>query len=130
MAECYQAADVYLHAARAELWGLVITEALACGTPVVATAVGGIPEQIIEGETGFLVPGGDAPALADRLAQLARSPELVRTMGEAASRDAARRFSLERMVSDYERLYREAVEQRTEAERRRCGGIDCALREV
>src|SRR5437588_514516 len=41
-----QAADIYIHAARAEVWGLTITEALACGTPVVATAVGGIPEQV------------------------------------------------------------------------------------
>src|SRR5262249_54733173 len=46
LARYYQAADVYVHAARAEVWGLTITEALACGTPVVATAVGGIVEQI------------------------------------------------------------------------------------
>jgi glycosyltransferase involved in cell wall biosynthesis len=46
VARCYQAADVYVHAACAEVWGLTITEALACGTPVVATAVGGIPEQV------------------------------------------------------------------------------------
>src|SRR5208282_1198124 len=59
--ECYQAADVYLHAARADTFPTVILEALACGTRVVATAVGGIAEQIIEGKTGFLVPAGDAP---------------------------------------------------------------------
>jgi glycosyltransferase involved in cell wall biosynthesis len=110
---CYQAADVYLHAARADTFPTVVIEALACGTPVVATAVGGIPEQIIESETGFLVPGGDAAALAERLACLAQSPELVRTMGAAARRDAADRFSLERMVSNYERFYREVIEQRT-----------------
>jgi glycosyltransferase involved in cell wall biosynthesis len=113
LAECYQAADVYLHAARADTFPTTIIEALACGVPVVATAVGGIPEQILDGETGFLVPAGDAPALAERLARLAQSPELVRAMAAAACRDATDRFSLERMVSDYALLYREVIEQRT-----------------
>lgn len=113
LAECYQAADVYIHAARAEVWGMVVTEALACGTPVVATAVGGIPEQIIDGETGFLVPAGDAPALAERLTRLVRSPELVRTMGSAASRNAAARFSLERMVANYVQHYGKMIEKRS-----------------
>jgi glycosyltransferase involved in cell wall biosynthesis len=112
LAECYQAADVFLHAARADTFPTTILEALACGVPVVATAVGGIPEQIIEGETGFLVPAGDAPALAERLVRLMQSPELMRAMAAAASRDAADRFSLDRMVSNYEQLYREVIEQR------------------
>lgn len=113
LAECYQAADVYLHAARADTFPTTILEALACGVPVVATAVGGIPEQIIEGKTGFLVPQGDASALAERLARLAQSPELVRAMAAAACRDAADRFSLERGVSNYLQLYRQVIEQRT-----------------
>lgn len=112
---CYQAADVYLHAARAEVWGMVITEALACGTPVVATAVGGIPEQIIEGGTGFLVPAGDALALAQRLTFLEQAPDLVRTMGAAASQDAEERFSLKRMVANYVQFYQEVIDQRTGA---------------
>jgi glycosyltransferase involved in cell wall biosynthesis len=115
LAACYQAADVYLHAARAEVWGMVITEALACGTPVVATAVGGIPEQIIEGGTGFLVPVGDALALAQRLTFLEQAPDLVRTMGAAASQDAADRFSLKRMVANYVQFYQEVIDQRTGA---------------
>ena len=70
VARYYQAADVYVHAARAETWGLTVTEAMACGTPVVATAVGGIPEQIEDGKTGFLVPAGDAVAMAARIEQV------------------------------------------------------------
>ncbi len=62
VARYYQAADVFIHAARADNFPTTILEALACGTPVVATAVGGIPEQIVDGETGFLVPPGDAQA--------------------------------------------------------------------
>ena len=110
MAECYQAADVYLHAARADTFPTVILEALACGTPVVATAVDGIAEQVREGQTGFLVPAGDAPALAGSLIRLAHSPELVRTLGAAAARDAADRFSQDRMVANYTQLYQEMVE--------------------
>jgi glycosyltransferase involved in cell wall biosynthesis len=111
LAECYQAADIYIHAARADTFPTVILEALACGKPVVATAVGGIPEQIIEGETGFLVPAGDSTSLADRIIRLVQSPELVHTMGAAASHDAAKRFTLERMVSNYIRLYHEMIKQ-------------------
>ena len=113
LAECYQAADVYLHAARADTFPTTVLEALACGTPVVATAVGGIPEQLVDGKSGFLVPAGDAPALAGRLTWLAQSPGLVRTMGAAANRDAVDRFSLERMVSNYVQFYQEMSSRRT-----------------
>ncbi len=114
LVECYQAADVYLHAAKADTFPTVILEALACGTPVVGTAVGGIPEQIIDGKTGLLVPAGDADALSVRLVRLAHSPELISTMGLAAARDAGDRFSLERMVLNYEKLYQEMIKQQVE----------------
>jgi len=110
LAECYQAADVYIHAAKQDTFPTTIIESLACGTPVVATAVCGIPEQIIDGETGFLVPAGDAEAMADRLLYLAQSPDLVNKMGSAAARDAACRFSLEQMVAGYTNLYQEMIE--------------------
>jgi len=110
LAECYQAADVYIHAAKQDTFPTTIIESLACGTPVVATAVCGIHEQIIEGKTGFLVPAGDAEAMADRLFYLAQSPDLVNKMGSAAARDAACRFSLERMVAGYTNLYQEMIE--------------------
>ena len=58
VAEFYQAADLYIHAARADTFPTSILEALACETPVVATAVGGIPEQIIDQQTGRLTPRG------------------------------------------------------------------------
>lgn len=112
MAECYQAADVFLHAAKADNFPTTILESLACGTPVIATAVGGITEQIIDGKTGFLVPAGDAPAMAERLVNLAQSPDLLHSFGMAASRDAANRFSLEQMGLKYIELYKEMIEQR------------------
>ncbi|MHB8839915.1 MAG: glycosyltransferase, partial [Gemmatimonadaceae bacterium] len=66
MAECYRAADLFLHPSRADNYPNAIMEAIACGTPVVATAVGGTPEQVRTGDdaTGLLVPSGDSAALA------------------------------------------------------------------
>lgn len=70
MARYYQAADVLLHAAHAEVFGLAIAEALACATPVIATAVGGIPELVADGVNGWLVARGDSAAMARRLLEL------------------------------------------------------------
>jgi glycosyltransferase involved in cell wall biosynthesis len=77
VARYYEAADLYVHAAPADTFPNTILEALACGTPVVATAVGGIPEQVEDGQTGFLVPVGNARALAERLTQLLSDHQLT-----------------------------------------------------
>jgi len=101
VARFYQAADIYLHAAKAETWGLTITEALACGTPVVATAVGGIPEQVEDGITGFLVPPGDVKAMAETITMLLTDDALRMRLGRDAAEIAQRRFDLDRQVDDY-----------------------------
>ena len=101
VAEFYQAADLYLHAARADTFPTSILEALACATPVVATAVGGIPEQIVDGETGILTPPGDAEAMADAIARLLDDPERRHAMGGRAQAAAQRLFGRERMIQDY-----------------------------
>jgi glycosyltransferase involved in cell wall biosynthesis len=120
MARYYQAADVYIHAAHAEVWGLTITEALACGTPVVATAVGGIPEQVkglemAEGggrraklnrygadqATGILVPPGDATGMAAGIERLLNDEPLRARMGANGAKDARERFDLERQADDF-----------------------------
>ncbi|MBI3427330.1 MAG: glycosyltransferase [Acidobacteria bacterium] len=101
VARFYQAADVYLHAARAENFPCTILEALACGTPVVATAVGGIPEQISEGITGFLVPIKDHAALAARVTELFADAAKRYRMGAAAVGHAHEYFSLDRQVAAY-----------------------------
>ncbi|MCK8517536.1 glycosyltransferase [Methanoculleus sp. 7T] len=106
VARYYQAADLYLHPARADTFPTTVLEALACGTPVVASAVGGIPEQVVEGRTGFLVPVGDARALAERVLDLLADEGLRLRMGRQAAEDAARRFGLERMVGEYLAFYR------------------------
>jgi len=105
----YQAADVYLHAARAEAFGCTIAEAMACQTPVIATAVGGIPELIRDGETGWLVPPGDATAIAARLPKLLADRAQLAATGERASSYARRHFDLERQVNEYLVWYQEIL---------------------
>ena len=105
VARYYQAADLYVHPARADTFPSTILEALACGVPVVASAVGGIPEQIVDGRTGFLVPVGDAHAMAEQILCLLADEGLRQNMGGQAAEDAARRFGMDRVVKDYLSLY-------------------------
>ena len=101
VADYYRAADAYVHATRADTFPNTVMEALACGTPVVATAVGGIPEQIDEGQTGFLAPSGDAEALAARLVRLLSDDALSHAMSRHAADAARRRFDLQRQADAY-----------------------------
>ena len=99
-----RAADLYVHATRADNHPLAVLEALACGTPVVAPPVGGIPEQL-RPETGVLVEPWDAPALAAAIEELLADDERRARMGVAAAADARARFSLDRQVDAYLDLY-------------------------
>lgn len=109
VARYYQAADLYVHPARAETFPNTILEALACGTPVVASAVGGIPEQIMEGKTGFLVPAGDAQLMAKRIMHVLADDAYRQRIGEQAADDAVLRFGWERMAKEYLQAYREIL---------------------
>jgi len=101
--EPYLAAlDAYVLPSFWEGLPLAVLEAMFLGLPTVATAVNGTPEAVTEGRTGLLVPPGDARALADAMAQMAADPEMRRRMGEAAREEAARRFTVERMVDETE----------------------------
>jgi glycosyltransferase involved in cell wall biosynthesis len=111
VARYYQAADVFLHAAHSDNFPTTILESLACGTPVIATAVGGIPEQISHGETGFLVPQEHAHAMAEQIALLIQKPHLRARMGTQAAKTARSCFGLKRMVDDYLAWYQEIVER-------------------
>lgn len=78
----------------------VIMEAMAAGLPVVSTSVGGIPEMVIENETGFLVPPGDAAALAGAIEKMISDRSLARTLGQAGHERAQRLFSIEKNVRE------------------------------
>ena len=104
VAETLRGADVYVHATKADNHPLAVLEALACGVPVIAARVGGIPEQLTE-ETGVLVEPGDSRRWHARSTICSDDPERRTRMGEAAAADARVRFGLERQVDAYLDLY-------------------------
>ncbi len=109
LARYYQSADVYLHASHADNFPTTILEAMGCGTPVVATRIGGIPEQIVDGVTGFLVPAQDSTAMAERIIHLQEVESLCKSMSIMASERANNFYSLKRMVDEYLNWYKEIL---------------------
>ena len=91
---------------------LVAIESLAAGRPVVATAVDGTPEVVVDGRTGLLVPPGDAAGLANAICRLLREPGLRRSLGEAGRRHVLDGYSQERQIRQTQELYLSAWEQR------------------
>ena len=100
-----RAADVAVMPSLNEALSNVLLESMAAGAPVVATRVGGTPEALVDGDTGLLVPPGDAGALAGAVSRLLDDRELAHRLGGAARRLIAARFSVQRMVSATEDLY-------------------------
>jgi glycosyltransferase involved in cell wall biosynthesis len=103
--EILRVVDILVHPSLEEGFCNAILEAMAAGKPVVATAVGGNPEAVMEGETGLLVPPGDGPALAEAIGWLLDRPEQAAAFGHAGRRRVVERFELSRMVKQYEAVY-------------------------
>ena len=104
--------DIYV---QPSLWeGLCITvvEAIASGLPVVATNVGGIPESVVDGHNGFLVPPRNPELLADRILKLIENPELRAVMGKRSRGIAEEKCSLDKMVKDIEAAIDALVEKK------------------
>jgi glycosyltransferase involved in cell wall biosynthesis len=102
----YAAAEIVCQMSRwEEVFGFVIAEAMASGKPVVATRVGGIPELIDDGQTGFLVDRGDHQAMADKILALLADANLRRSMGCAGRLKAEIRFDLKKNVAELLRSY-------------------------
>jgi glycosyltransferase involved in cell wall biosynthesis len=98
-------ADLFVLPSRSEAFPNSVVEAMAAGLPVIASAVGGLPELVDSGRTGLLVPPDDPVALASALEALVSVPERARAMGDAARTEIARRYSFDRMVRSFEDLY-------------------------
>jgi colanic acid/amylovoran biosynthesis glycosyltransferase len=98
-------ADVLLHAAVSEGFCNAVVEAQAMGLPVVCTDADGLPENVVDRLTGFVVPRRDPDALADRLALLAGDPELRKIMGNVGRERVVKRFNLTRQIEAFAALY-------------------------
>jgi len=109
VAPWYAVCDTVVLTSASEGTPVTIIEALAAGRPVVATRVGGVPDVVDEGETGFLVRPGDTHALAERIQILARDPERRAAMGAAGRERTLSRYAVERLVDDMDALYRELL---------------------
>ncbi|MDP9453598.1 MAG: glycosyltransferase family 4 protein [Actinomycetota bacterium] len=116
------AADVMALASRWEGWPLVVAEAVALGTPVVATAVGGVPEVVVDGVTGRLVVPGCPAALADGLEAVLADPAGARRRAEAARRYLQARFPPAALVGGVEEAYALARQRPRRSPRPVAGG--------
>lgn len=108
LASAYASADIFGFPSDTETFGNVVTEAMSSGLPVVGVDRGGVRDIIQDGTTGFLVSPGDPEAMAERLLELVESPELRRTMGRAARRNAEAR-SWPRILAGVEERYLDAI---------------------
>jgi glycosyltransferase involved in cell wall biosynthesis len=106
-------ADLFLHPARWEGFGLVLLEAMLAAKPVVATGVSAIPEIVVDGETGLLVPADDPAALAAAAARVLGDGDLAVRLGAAGLERARREFSVERMARETVAVYEAALSTRS-----------------
>ena len=107
MPALYERADIVIYPTIGEEpYGLVPVEAMSCGRPVIASNSGGIPETIVDGMTGYIVPRGDPDKLADRLAELITNPDLAKRLGRAGRRHARKNFDqgyyLSKVLRDFD----------------------------
>jgi glycosyltransferase involved in cell wall biosynthesis len=108
----YAAADVFVSTPWYEPFGITPVEAMACGTPVVGSAVGGIKSTVRDGQTGYLVPPDDPDALADRLADLLHHPARLRAFGRRAIERARANYTWSSVASAVAELYGDVLATR------------------
>ncbi len=112
IADLLAASDVFLMSSISEGIPLTVIEAMAARRPVVSTSVGGLPELVEHGVSGFLAPSGDDAQLAASLIELYRSPALRNQMADVAAKSAREKFSLDGMLDSYRNVYRQVLGRR------------------
>src|SRR6266571_2889885 len=108
VADILRGSDLFLLPSETESFGLAALEAMACAVPVLASAVGGLPEVVIDGETGFLTPSGDLDAMIAHGVRALRDGALHARLRDAAARRALE-FAADRVVPLYEQLYADVL---------------------
>jgi hypothetical protein len=106
----YSAADVFVTTPWYEPFGITPVEAMACGTPVIGAAVGGIKTTVVDGETGYLVPPKNPEAVAQRLATLHNRPRHARRMGEQGLQRAHDLYTWRRVATQIAAVYEAAID--------------------
>src|SRR5438034_866626 len=119
LARLLAAADVFISASLMETYGLTLVEAMACGTPVAAFRVGGIPEAAPDGQVAILCPPQDAAALIEAITKLRNSPLLRERLGTLGQDTAHHRNAASSFSNAFAQLYRECVSSREKTERER-----------
>ena len=104
----YKSADIFILPSLYEIFGIVNLEAMACGIPVVASKVGGIPEVVKDGKNGLLIPPGNSEALADALIYLLENEDVREKMGKSG-RKKVEGYSWERIAEETEKVYNEVL---------------------
>lgn len=102
-------ADLFLLPSSQEAFGLAALEAMACGAPVIASTAGGLPEVVVEGETGHLLPIGDVEGMARQAIELLSDPIRHNRMSQAAVERVKSHFATERVIPQYEAVYGAAL---------------------
>ncbi len=105
----YNAADIFVSTPWYEPFGITPLEAMACGTPVIGSAVGGIKFSVRDGETGYLVPPNDPSAVAERVAHLYSHPKLLSVLGRQAVRRVRDLFTWERVANGLAAVFEEVL---------------------
>jgi glycosyltransferase involved in cell wall biosynthesis len=106
------AMDVFVLPSYSEGVSLALLEAMAAGLPVIATAVGGLPEVVADGETGWLIPPQDAAALAGALVRLLADPALAQRLGANARDHVREHYSLDRQGREINEIFGGLVEKK------------------
>lgn len=129
----YSAADVFVTTPWYEPFGMTPLEAMACGTPVIGSDIGGVKFTVVDGETGYLVPPKDPDVLAQRLAHLLQHPDLLETFSRNAIERTARYFTWEKVACGILDVYQQAINHRNpapESEPAELGMVDRAFGEL
>jgi D-inositol-3-phosphate glycosyltransferase len=108
----YSAAEVLVTPSHYESFGMVALEAMACGTPVIASQVGGLAFLVKDGVTGYTIPDGDADILCDRLSNVLGDAQLRRTLGLNAASEA-RDYAWEKIAPQIVAMYEQLIKQKS-----------------